>query len=82
MKASYLCSEFWLTLALNLLNAFVVSGIFPDTHWSVKVASMLVAGLSLTLYGQGRSNQKQAVISNQSAVPPPPVWTPEIPNKQ
>ncbi len=37
--------EFWGTVVLHIMTLFVLSGAFPDTHWSMKLAAMVISGL-------------------------------------
>lgn len=62
MKPGWKSTEFWLTVALALLGAFVGSGIVPSAHWAVKLAGILTAGVTTALYALGRGIAKGGAV--------------------
>lgn len=58
VKPGYKSSEFWLTLFVHLLTAFVAAGILPETHVAVKVASFALSALAHLGYTSARAKLK------------------------
>jgi hypothetical protein len=58
-KPGYKTSEFWMTLASQLVAAFLAAGIVPDTHVAVKVAAFVAAALSSLGYTVARASAKK-----------------------
>ena len=58
MDKWYTRTEFWASLAVALLGAFLASDLLPDTHIAVKLAGMAMAVLSALGYTVGRSYVK------------------------
>ncbi len=59
-KPSWRSMEFWGTVALHMVTLFVLSGAFPDTHWSMKVAAMVISGLGQMGFTASRTAVKTA----------------------
>lgn len=58
MKPGYKTTEFWVTIAVTLIGAFIASDIVPaDNEW-VRFASLVVTGLTATGYTRSRTTVK------------------------
>lgn len=60
----YRTTEFWLSLAAFACGVFVASGVLPSTHWGMKLAGALLAGLGTLGYGISRGLSKLGGASN------------------
>ncbi len=60
MKPGWKTSEFWITLVVMLLGAFMASGAVVDGHWSLQLVGLAVAGLKASGYTSGRAKVKVA----------------------
>ena len=58
MSPGYKTSEFWLTLAAQILAAFLAAGVLPEAHLAVKVAAFVAAALAQLGYTAGRAYVK------------------------
>lgn len=60
MTKGYATSEFWITLVVVVLGAVTGSGLFPETHWVVRGAGMILAALASIGYTAARAKVKAA----------------------
>jgi hypothetical protein len=73
MKPGYKSTEFWLAALAQVVALFLNAGAFPDTHWAVKLAALVAAGLAAAGYSVARGSAKAAEVTTVAA---PPVVAP------
>jgi len=66
----YKTTEFWLSLIVVVLGAFMASGMVPGDHVAIKVGGMVMAVLSGMGYTAGRSKIKAAAEVSNGKHPP------------
>lgn len=71
MRAGIKTTEFWLSLVVVALSGLVTSGYVAETHWSVKLASAIVAGAATLGYTVARAKVKVQETLNPPPAPPP-----------
>jgi hypothetical protein len=59
-KPGYNTTEFYLSLIVVVLGAVTTAGLFPETHWVVRVAGMVLAALASIGYTAARAKVKAA----------------------
>lgn len=62
-------SEFWVSLIVILLGAFMTSGLFANEHWSMKVVGLVTSLLSALGYTFARASVKLAAAETAAISP-------------
>lgn len=62
MKKGYLSSEFGLLLLVIIVTNIQASGLIEPTHWSMKIATVIVNVLGLLGYTAARAKLKVAAL--------------------
>lgn len=77
MEKGVKTSEFWLSLAASAIGFFIAADVFPDTHWSVRLAGAIGGALSQLGYTWSRTVVKKAstptAVVNSVTVQPAPM---------
>lgn len=71
MTPGYKTTEFYLSLLVSLLGAFVGSGLVVEGHWALQAAGFLMTVLASLGYTATRASVKKAeLVANSLSLPP------------